>query len=208
MTVLAFDPQRRTNAQLIGDLRTLGYIGDDDDVLDPTYGVGRWWNDWRPESLIATDLDPMKSPDTFPHGVDFTAMPWDSATFDVVAFDPPYKLNGTSGGGGPATSDVDYGVGGPAVRWQDRHTLIFAGIKESTRVLRPGGYLIVKCADQVCSGKVRRQTVEFAQAAINAGCSYVDELHVYGSRKQPNGRSQVHARRNYSTALVMRKAGR
>ena len=36
------------------------------------------------------------------------------------------------------------------------------------------------------------------------GLELVDVLHVQGYRKQPPGRRQIHARRDYSTALVFR----
>jgi hypothetical protein len=57
---------------------------------------------------------------------------------------------------------------------------------------------------------VRWQTHEFSGVAIRSGCELVDMLHVYGSRKQPRDgtdkQSQDHARRNYSTLLILRKA--
>jgi hypothetical protein len=37
MTVMAFDSNRRTNAQAIADAHELGYINDDEVVLDLTY---------------------------------------------------------------------------------------------------------------------------------------------------------------------------
>ncbi len=76
---------------------------------------------------------------------------------------------------------------------------------EAHRVLTPGGYLLLKCQDQVCSGQVRWQTREFADHAEQLGMRLVDALHLLGHRPQPAGRRQVHARRNYSTLLVLRK---
>lgn len=201
--VRVFDPARTTNAQLVVDLVTLGYIAVDDVVLDPTYGLGRWWRDWMPDELIPLDLDRSKSPSGI--SADFTDLRWArTARYDVVTLDPPYKLNGRPSKGGPADSDADYGVDVYRT-WQQRHALIVAGIHECARVLRPAGRLIVKCQDQVCSGKVRQQTRIFTEAAEAAGCRYVDELHVFGGRAQPSGRRQIHARRNYSTALVFVK---
>lgn len=189
----------RTNAELIRDCATLGYLNVDDVVLDPTYGLGRFWMLWRPRHLVASDLDPERSPVGRP--VDFRALPWSTSPFDAVTFDPPYKLNGT-GGGGPG--DHAYGVA-TGMRWQDRHQLIHDGITECVRVLRTGGTLLVKCQDQVCSGQKRWQTREFAATAEALGCRLVDMLHVLGGRAQPAGRRQVHSRTNYSTMLVLRK---
>lgn len=186
------------NAELIADCARLGYLHDLWLTLDPTYGLGRFWAAWRPRFLTACDLDPAKSP--LGQSVDFTAMPFDDASFDAVVFDPPYKLNGT---GGSHASDAGYGVAN-SVRWQDRHALIIDGITECVRVLAPGGMLLVKCQDQVCSGQVRWQTRIFADHAESLGCRLVDQLHLQSYRPQPPGRSQKHSRRNYSTLLVLK----
>lgn len=189
----------KNNAELIVECRALGYLRDDWSTLDPTYGLGRFWTLWRPPALTAHDLDPEKAP----HGQqDFTDLPYSRGTFDAVVFDPPYKLNGT---GGSHWSDESYGVAGPYEPWQDRMALCRAGITEASRVLRSDGMLLVKCQDQVCSGKVRWQTIDFTNHAVTLGFRLVDMLHLQSYRAQPEGRRQVHARRNYSTLLVLRK---
>lgn len=104
-----------------------------------------------------------------------------------------------------AAVDERYGVDAYASR-EDRHDLIRAGMKECTRVLAPGGSLLVKCQDQVNGGRVRWQTIEFANYGVELGLELVDMLHMLGGRPQPPGRRQEHARRNYSTLLVFRAA--
>ena len=197
--------ERDGNVGLIADCVSLGYLRPTDVVLDCTYGFGTWWQAWKPDALVASDLDPKLSP--FGSGVDFTAMPWHDGTFDVVCFDPPYKLNGT-----PSDPDVRYGVGGEPVRWQERHALIKLGVNEVARVVRPDGVVLLKCQDQVCSGAIRWQTMEFAEHAAKRGLRLVDELHLIGEREQPERRrkdgspvAQKHARRNASTLLVLRR---
>jgi hypothetical protein len=193
----------RTNAELIVQCHNLGYLGDDMVTLDPTFGLGRFWTLWKPTHLAAYDLEPAKSPTGWP--MDFTDLPWRTPTFDAVVFDPPYKLNGT---GGSHPSDAGYGVATRGIRWQERHDLIYAGIDECVRVLKPAGTLLIKCQDQVVSGSVRWQTRLFADRAESGGCQLVDMLHLTGRRPQPEGRRQVHARRNYSTLLILKKGGR
>lgn len=188
----------RNNAELIVGCRDLGYLHDDYLTLDPTYGLGRFWSSWRPTNLIAHDIDPHRAPDG---PMDFTATKYFDNLFDAVVFDPPYKLNGT---GGSHASDEAFGVAN-SVRWQDRMQLICDGITECVRVLKIGGYLLVKCQDQVCSGQVRWQTHEFAAHAAVLGCRLKDMLHLQSYREQPPGRTQKHARRNYSTMLVLVK---
>lgn len=196
----------RTNAELIEQCAELGYLRAEWLTLDPTWGSGKFWTKWRPDWIVGSDLDPALSP----IGVsrDFRDLPYRTdgqSGIEAVVLDPPYKLNGTSTGKGPATSDESYGVHGPNVSWQDRHELIRDGISECVRVLKPKGMLLVKVQDQVCSGAKRWQTREFADHAESLGCRLVDMLHLPGGRKQPEGRRQVHSRQNYSTMLILRK---
>lgn len=196
MTVLAADTYR-SNAELIEACVELGYLKFEDNVLDTTYGRGVFWKNWIPKYLWTNDLYTEQAS----WHEDFRSMGWSNGSFDVVVFDPPYKLNGRSDG-----SEVDerYGVHKYA-RWQDRMALIKDGIHECLRVVKPGGYLLLKCQDQVCSGKVRWQTRDFADVAEAHGAELDDHLLMLGHRPQPAGRRQVHARRNYSSLLVFKK---
>lgn len=185
-----------SNADLIADCARLGYLRADWVTVDPTYGLGRFWRRWRPDVLLRHDLDPERAPD----GVaDFRRLPYRDRSVDAVVFDPPYKLNGQAGS---HALDDGYGVAS-ASRWQDRHELIRDGITEAARIVKPGGLVLVKCQDQVSSGRVRWQTIEFVAHADTVGLRLVDMLHLHGARPQPPGRRQVHARRNYSTLLVL-----
>lgn len=65
--------------------------------------------------------------------------------------------------------------------------------------------LIVKCQDQVVSGKVVWQTDIVTYAAGQVGMKKVDRLDfLTDPRPQPHTR-QILARRNYSTLLVFQK---
>jgi len=197
MTVLAID-KWRTNAELIADCAKLGYLRDDWITLDPTYGEGTFWNAWRPRELVGYDLDPAKS--MTGTSIDFRDLHWlHDREFPAVVFDPPYKLNGTP----DPEVDGRYGVDTPT-RWQDRMELCRAGIRECARVLGDG-YLLVKCQDQVCSGKVRWQTHDFTVVAASCGLGLVDRFDFLSYRPQPSVRRQVHARRNSSQLLVFKR---
>lgn len=186
----------KTNTELIVACRDLGYIKGS--VYDPTFGLGRFWKLWRPDDFTASDLTPKRPVDFV---ADFTNLPIGDETFDTVVYDPPFKLNGT---GGSHASDESYGVA-DKVSWQDRMTLCFKGLTECIRVTKVGGFLLMKCQDQVCSGKVRWQTFEFTNETLSQGCELVDRLELISYRPQPKGRKQVHARRNHSTLLVFKK---
>lgn len=190
------DPPRRSNAQLIADFAALGYF--DGDVLDLTYGLGRFWNLFKPESLVTNDLNPASRAQ---HHCDFTDMPFPPGFFDMVVFDPPYKLNGTASKGGPATSDDDYGVGGEYRTPKARHQLMRMGLSEAAQLSRR--WVLVKCMDQVVSGTMHWQVDIMTEHAVSLGLRKVDTGHVYGYREQPmNGRQQKHLHRDYSTAII------
>lgn len=196
---------RKTNAEAIRDCVRLGYIGETDDIIDLTYGLGRFWTlTGELPRLQRADLDPAKSPD-WPDGLDATNTGLSSASFDVAVIDPPYKLNGTSDMGGPATSDSDYGVAGDYHSREARHDLMFRMLIEGIRLVRPKGFVLYKCQAQVNGGKVRWQPNMIANWATERGMEHVDELYVEGYRPQPPGRAQKTARRNYSTLLILKR---
>ena len=189
----------RNNAELVRDgLVPLGALAKDEPTLDMTYGKGRFWTLWEPDELTAIDIIEERCPNG--HAVDFRDTGFDPGQFTRIVLDGPYRLNGT-----PDTdSDGDYGVHEPAT-WQERYQLIKDGITEAGRLLKRGGILTVKCQDQVCSGKKRWQTADFAAHGATVGFRWKDELHMPSFRDQPEGRKQVHSRMNFSTALILVK---
>ena len=196
--ILALDPARTNNAKLMADCATLGYL--DGLVADVTYNAGRFWSDVAPPSL-KFDLDPQ-------WGVrvsDFRHLPLLDSAINTVVLDPPYKLNGTSTGKGPAALDEGYGVGGGYRSVAEIHTLIQDGIDEAWRVLVVGGLLLLKCQAQQNAGRMNDQPGMFATHAVDSGrWADVDRLHVISTpRKQP--RAQRTARSNISTLVVLRK---
>lgn len=183
-----------TNADLIADAASLGYLGGR--VLDATHGYGIFWQQWQPKELVRCDKNPTKAPDVV---ADFRRLPFPDDSFDSVVYDPPYKLNGTP------TDEVDerYGVDMPA-RWQDRLQLMCDGLVECIRVSRR--FILAKCMDQVVSGKKVWQTDTLTQVAWNYYAKKVDRFDMLVTpRPQPPGRRQVHSQGNYSTLLVFEK---
>lgn len=195
--VLAIDPARRDNADLIYDVHRLGYIPTP--VFDATVGPHAvFWKRHRPADLTTNDI----RPDVGDHSWDYTTDPpeeWRSA-FMTVVFDPVYKLNGTP------TDDDRYGAD-QAATVSDRLFGIARGAFQCSRLVRRGGFLLAKSQAQVSNGVVHWQPgmIETAVQNTGSGCVFrkVDELHLlHNARKQ---RSQRHARRNYSTLSVFRR---
>jgi hypothetical protein len=154
---------------------------------------GGMWSHYKPESLTVVHND---------H--DFCSLPGEwTGRFGSVVFDPPYRLTGT------ATNvegfDDRYGTN-RAYRPRDRvRDDMLTGLSECARVTRKRGYVIVKCQDQISSGRYQWQVGWVINHALERGMTLVDQIHLLSYRAQPSGRRQVHARRNYSTFLVLRK---
>lgn len=214
--VLAAD-HWRSNAELIRDCATLGYLKKDLITLDPTFGNGVWWKAWRPDVLIAKDRK------TDPEW-DFTdaSSYYDSESFHVVAFDPPYIAPG-----GRKTSGIEsmyevYGLIDAPKTAAGVQAQINAGITEMTRLLVRGGVLLVKCQSYVSSANLWVGDYYTQRHALEvAGLKTLDRFdHIGKPRPQPSGRTikkqdgtrvpsiQKHARRNVSTLFVFQKGKR
>lgn len=185
----------RTNAEMVAEVARL-YLNDDDRVIDLTYGEGGWWKVVRPNGQVAAWQG------------DFRQTPLPSDHFDVVCYDPPYVSVG-----GRATSTIKsfharYGMDiTPTTPAALQAEVIEPGLAEAHRIVRVGGLVWVKCQDYVSSGRLQPGTYWTTQYALaRLGMELVDRIeHLSGVRPQPPGRRQVHARRNYSTLLILRR---
>lgn len=166
-------------------------------VLDTTYGEGAWWKKFKPEQFVAHDLHKLD-------GVDFTALPETDATYDAVCFDPPYIPQG-----GVTTSTAPQFTDGYGLESRSRDqldALISAGLSECARVLKPEGYLLVKCCDYVNGGAFHLGHVNVIRAAEVIGL-YVHDLIVHHTGSGPGGHNifkVLRARRHHSYLLVLR----
>lgn len=187
-----------TNAHLIKACAQLGYLKEEWRTLDPTYGQGRWWVLWRPDDLVTHNRKV--------DGSDFRCLPYPDGAFDAIAYDPPYVSVG-----GRKTSGIEgmydgYGLIDAPDSPAGLQVLINDGLTEMYRLVRPKGYVLVKCQDYVSSGKLWIGTHHTLTHGLSLGFTLEDRLeHISGQRPQPANRRQVHARRNLSTLFVFRK---
>jgi hypothetical protein len=80
---------------------------------------------------------------------------------------------------------------------------------EAKRILKPGGTLWVKCADEVESCRQKRGHVEVFQVAQDLGLEDEDLfILMLDGAPVTNGRPQRHARKNCSFLWVFRKPAR
>lgn len=203
-----------SNAELIADVARLGYLRSTDVVFDPTWGTGAWWAMWRPERMVTR----RRASD----GSDFRSTSYPEASFDAVAYDPPYVCPG-----GRSTSTITemhdrYGMneGGcadPDFRTPDElQTIINDGLTEMARVVKPSrrrslhptapnGVILMKCKDYVWSGQLWPGTHLTLSHALSLGLVLEDRLEHVGRPGPQSQKRQVHARRNLSTLFVLRR---
>ncbi|HYF45463.1 MAG TPA: hypothetical protein VD926_04585 [Acidimicrobiales bacterium] len=194
-----------SNAELIADVAEL-YLDRDMLALDPTYGRGVWWQRWRPHHLIARSRD--DDPD-----FDFRNLPYEDGLFELAAFDPPYVSVGGRRTTGIEEMHDRYGLTDAPTSPRALQAHNNLGLSEVWRVLTPGGFALVKVQDYISSGRLWEGTRFTGNHAAMVGFETVDRFeHVSPSprpqpSKNPDGtpRRQVHARRNLSTLLVLRK---
>lgn len=195
MTIRAFHAWKN-NAELIHDVHRLGYIREDDTVLDVTYGKGKWWTEFKPKKLLKHDLYKLD-------GVDFRDLPEEDNSVDVVAFDPAYVSTG-----GRATTTIPemydaYGMVEAASTPLGVQSDINSGLEEANRVSRR--IVLVKCQNYISSGKLFLGAIHTVNHALSLGMEVVDIFTMVTSpRPQPKGRRQVHARNNGSILYVLR----
>ena len=191
--------QTGSNAELIAAVAEL-YLDGAESVLDVTFGRGKWWERYRPEHFRGHDLAT--------DGVDFTALPYEDDSWDVVVFDPPYIATGS-----PTNTLAEatrahrerYGTDGyrsvPAL-----DALIRAGLGECCRVARQ--QVICKCMDFVAGPELVMGHVKVLAWAAELGWACHD-LVVHWTGTGPGGHNiwtPIRTRRAHSYLLVLRPA--
>ena len=169
-------------------------------AINPTHTPGHYGREWMQHDYVvwANDIDPEKGD----YHYDFGNLPKEWAKeFDVVVFDPPYKLTGTQN-----KRDTQYGNKSGGYRLVDDS--YWRGLIEARGILRPGGIAIVKCMDQVVSGKNEWMHIFVYRIATESLGMDAEDLFILvrkAGRKQPH-KKQVHANKNHSFWWVFRKS--
>ena len=164
-------------------------------VLDVTYGRGRWWTKYRPESLVFHDLAI--------DGVDFTDLPYEDKTFDVVCYDPPYQH-----GSSTSTFDHQHRFGTAQHRNQKELTdLMCAGLREALRV--SSDFVLAKSMRYMGQTKLFHGPFILATEAVAHGYEIYDHIVHHSGPMPGNGwqiRQQTRAAARHSDLLVFRRA--
>ena len=205
---LVFTAYQGTNEDAFPHVISL-YVAPGSTVADVTYGKGVFWKR-VPEGtyrLLATDLK---------NGVDCRKLPYGDGSIDCVVFDPPYMH--TPGGTAHVNHQnyEDYYRNNSADNGSGKKyheavlELYFKAGDEAYRVLRNEGIYIVKCGDEVCANQQRLTHVELINELTQKGFM-IEDLFVLLRNNRPGVSRvvrQVHARKNHSYFLVLRKSKR
>lgn len=201
-----------TNADLIAEVCRL-YARPGMIVADVTYSTGRFWRKTNSGKFkfLPSDINPV--PGVL--GADFTRLPYDDGSIDIVVFDPPYSHNssgaaGQGQGGEYAAASVRYDghLTAAGMYNADIMELYRQGMAEAFRVLKPdGGQLWVKCKDETQREIQCWSHVKVYEMAMELGFCARDLFLLVPSTGQPAGRwagrEQRHAYKNHSFLWVM-----
>ena len=174
-------------------------------IADVTYGKGVFWKQIDPDCYDVWGSD-IKT------GVDCRELPYPAASFDAVVFDPPYMHTpGGTAHNGHQNFEHYYSNNGlehPTKKYHEAVLdLYFRAADEAWRVLRPNGVYVVKCQDEVCANRQRFTHIELMNRYWELGFEAEDLFVVVRKGKPGVSRllKQVHARKNHSYFLVVRK---
>lgn len=195
-----------TNADLFPDILDL-YVPVGSTVLDMTWGNGVFWKKARGErQIVRNDINPEKGD----YHDDFSNTRWGDNYFDAVIFDPPYLYVGgfktlkasIDRGYSNKQRALDQGIYG--VEGVDK--MYMGGMTEGWRILKDKGIFVCKCMDQIMSGRLEMPHIRYIEHWKNLG-GIVEDFFVMIVNGQPTMRHkyQLHARRNHSYFIVLRK---
>lgn len=186
------------NGELMERIAAL-YFKPADRIADVTFGKGVFW---RQIDTTRYDFHPsdLKTCPQSPH--DFRKLPYQDGEFDVVVLDPPYMHNpgATLHEANYRNAETTKGLSHAGII-----QLYEAGMTEAMRILKPGGLLLVKCQDEIESGRQQWSHIEVRDIACRLGMT-IQDLFVVTQRHAPRiqRREQKHARKNHSYMWVFK----
>ena len=167
------------------------YVSDGAILADVTYGKGAFWRntdlskyDFRPTDLMT--------------GTNFCNLPYEDESIDALVLDPPYMH-----GGKTIKKSINDCYQNQNTSHESVIRLYAGGLLEASRVLKKKGIIMVKCQDEIESGKQRFSHIELTQCLELFGFRMLD-LFVLRQSTTPAMREkyQKTARKNHSYMLI------
>lgn len=204
-----------TNDKIFPDILRL-YVPEGSRVIDFTWGRGIFWKqvDESKYDLVKNDF----AKECGEYSDDFRETRWDDDEFDAVVMDPPYLYTGgwktlrgyfhetTHGWSNSSYGNKERSERGiSGVDAVDQ--MYYDGMMEAWRILKHKGMLIIKCMDQVMSGRQVWAHMTYHDMAEVIGFR-AEDLFVVVRESRPLMRhkpeNQRHARRNHSYFQVFK----
>jgi hypothetical protein len=165
--------------------------------LDPCYGSGVFWKK-LPKPKYCFDLNPRKPGIV---SADVRHLPLKDNSISSAIFDPPFLARTGPG----ATLKARFGelVGTIQVLWE----IYYDGMEELYRVLKPKGWMVVKCQDGVLSGKNNNTYGKICNKAEELGFVWKDLFILCATHRMmhPKHLIQRHARKYHSYFVIFYK---
>jgi hypothetical protein len=192
------------NAQAFANIAKL-YFPVGSRVVDLTYGVGGFWKIAHSFGLLTTFCDIQERP-----GVqvicDARETPFEANTFHAAILDPPYRRDTSQNRVEPECAKRDiaprYGLDIIDPKpWKDLMQVYEEMITEAKRIVHPGGVIVAKGMDDAAHW--------FVRDLPTVGCR-IEDVHVVTTTSKPIMRHdfQLHARKNHSYFVILRKLKR
>lgn len=179
------------------------YLKRGDRVADVTFGRGVFWQKVNLADYVFYRSDKITCPGS-PY--DFRRLPYKDNFLNAVAFDPPYCHHADS-----LMVEANYNNAATTSRFYHSQILQVyrQGMTEAHRVLKPGGLLWVKCADEIETSRQRRGHIDVYNIAMELGFQDQD-LFILMRPHAPvvQFKSQRHSRKNCSFLWIFKKPGR
>lgn len=184
------------NADLFKEILQL-YFADGSIIADVTFGSGAFWKKIPKDKYKCLPSD-LKT------GVDLRDTPHSNNYLDGFILDPPYAHSSTT----KHRDDIAGFYNLNSIAGCEAISKLYKdGVSEAYRTLKVGGILIVKCQDEVVGGKQRWNHISIMSMAESNGF-LCEDLFVLVRKNKPlmRHKHQVHARKNHSYFLVLRKS--
>lgn len=184
-----------TNADLLPIIFSL-YVEPNSIIADVTFGRGVFWKNINESeyNILKFDLAGLNGA----AAANFANLPIENSFLDCLIIDPPYMH-----GGETIKHSINKCYRNANTSHESVVRLYAGGLLEAARVLKKKGKIIIKCQDEIESGKQRFSHIEIIKLLELFGFAVLD-LFVLVQQTKPAMRNnyQKTARKNHSYAIV------